>query len=151
MKNLPILFLKAVIVLIGIGALAFLLIEPHFEGRNVNATLFQIYFNDPFLVYAYIASIPFFVALHRAFKVLGHVRRGNTFSQATLRAMRTIKHCAVAIIAFVIPGIIFIRFFSGSDDSAGGVAMGAFVILGSLIAVATTTTIEHILQDAGGR
>ncbi|MEK7514868.1 MAG: hypothetical protein AAB608_00605 [Patescibacteria group bacterium] len=63
MKPLPTLFLKAAIVLIGIGALAFLLIEPHFEGRNVNATLFEIYFRDPFLAYAYIASIPFHSSL----------------------------------------------------------------------------------------
>ena len=64
-------FLQMVTVLIGIGAFALLLWEPHIEGRNAHATLFQIYFNDPFLAYAYIASISFFAALHQAFKVLG--------------------------------------------------------------------------------
>jgi hypothetical protein len=73
MKKISI-FLQAVIVLIGIGAVALMLWEPHIEGRNAHATLFQIYFNDPFLAYAYIASLPFFVALYQAFKVLG-IRR----------------------------------------------------------------------------
>jgi hypothetical protein len=61
----PTIFLQAVIVLIGIGALALMLWEPHIEGRNAHATLFEIYFNDPFLAYAYLASIPFFVALYQ--------------------------------------------------------------------------------------
>jgi hypothetical protein len=39
----PTIFLQAVIVLIGIGALALMLWEPHIEGRNAHATLFEIY------------------------------------------------------------------------------------------------------------
>ena len=48
MNRGSILFLKTVLVLIGIGAVALLLWEPHIEGRNAHATLFEIYFNDPF-------------------------------------------------------------------------------------------------------
>jgi hypothetical protein len=48
--------------------------EPHVEGVNAHATLFEKYFN-PFVVYAYVASIPFFVALYQAFKVLGYAVR----------------------------------------------------------------------------
>ena len=73
-------FLQVVIVLISIGSLALLLWEPHIEGRNAHATLFQIYFNDPFLAYAYTASMAFFVALYQAFKLLGYVGRGEVFS-----------------------------------------------------------------------
>ncbi len=46
MKISSIIFLQAVIVLIGIGALAFMLWEPHVEGANAHATLFQMYFNS---------------------------------------------------------------------------------------------------------
>src|SRR6266478_2422403 len=70
MKRSSTIFLQVVIVLIGIGALAFLLWEPHTEGVNKHATLFEIYFNS-FLAYVYLGSIPFFVALYQAFKVLG--------------------------------------------------------------------------------
>ena len=94
-------------MLIGIGALALLLWEPHIEGRNAHATLFEIYFKDPFLAYAYIASIPFFVALYQAFKVLGYVGQNKVFSQAAVKALRTIKYCAIAIIGFVAVSVIF--------------------------------------------
>src|SRR5215213_5211438 len=97
-------FLQAVIVLIGVGALALLLWEPHLEGRNAHATPFEIYFKDPFLAYAYVASIPFFAALYQAFKVLGYARQNRAFSQAAVSALRTIKLCAMAIIGFVAVG-----------------------------------------------
>src|SRR5215212_9454145 len=98
MKRRSTLFLQVVVVLIGIGALTLMLWEPHIEGRNAHATLFEIYFKDPFLAYAYIASIPFFMALYQSFKVLGYVRQNRTFSEASVKAVRTIKYCAVAII-----------------------------------------------------
>src|SRR5687768_5749783 len=98
MKRSSAAFLQAVVVLIGVGALALMLWEPHIEGRNAQATLFEIYFKDPFLAYAYVASIPFFVALYQVFKALAYVRQNQTFSQATVKALRTIKYCAIAII-----------------------------------------------------
>src|SRR5260370_20750745 len=120
MKRSSTIFLQVVIVLIGIGALALMLWEPHIEGRNAHATLFQIYFKDPFLAYAYIASIPFFAALYQAFKVLGYVRQNKTFSQATVNSLRTIKYCAIAIIGFVVVGVIFIMFGDKDDRPAEG-------------------------------
>src|SRR2546430_12294481 len=83
-------FLQIVIVLIGIGALALMLWEPHIEGRNAHATVFEIYFKDPFLAYAYIASIPFYVSLYPGFKVLAYAGQNQVFSQAAVKALRTI-------------------------------------------------------------
>ena len=51
MKRTSTVFLQIVIVLIGVAAIAFLLGEPHLEGRNERATLFEVYFKDPFLAF----------------------------------------------------------------------------------------------------
>src|SRR6266508_5720296 len=109
MKRGSTIFLQVVVVLISIGALAIMLWEPHIEGRNAHATLFEIYFKDPFLAHAYIGSIPFFVALYQAFKVLGYVRQNKTFSPATVKALGTIKYCAIAIIGFVAVSVCVFR------------------------------------------
>lgn len=138
MKRTSTIFLQVVIVLIGIAALAFLLVEPHFEGRNVNAALFQVYFNDPFLAYVYVASIAFFMALYQAFKVLRRVRQGGAFSQETAKALRTIRYCAIAFIGFVIGGEIIIL-SSPTDDRPPVLMVGFLVTLGS-IAVACTAS-----------
>ena len=140
-------FLQVVIVLIGIGALALMLWEPHIEGRNAHATLFEIYFKDPFLAYAYIASIPFFVALYQAFKVLGYVRQNKTFSQATVKALRTIKYCAIAIIGFVAVGVIFIM-FGDKDDRPAGVFMRILITFVSIVIAAAAAVFERVLQNA---
>jgi hypothetical protein len=73
MKRGSTIFLQVVIVLFGMGALALMLWEPHLEGRNKHATVFQIYFNDPFLAYAYLGSIAFFAVLYQSFKLLGYI------------------------------------------------------------------------------
>lgn len=151
MKNrsliVPTTFLQAVIVLIGIGALAFMLWEPHIEGRNAHATPFEIYFKDPFLAYAYLASIPFFVALYQAFKILGDIGQNKAFSQATVKALRTIKFCALGIIGFVAVGEFFIM-LNDSDDRAGGVFIGILVAFGSVVIAAVASIFERVLQNA---
>jgi len=147
MKRGSTIFLRVIIVLIGVGALTLLLWEPHIEGRNAHATLFQIYFNDPFLAYVYIGSISFFVALYQAFKVLGYVGSNKVFSQAAVKALRIIKYCAIAIIGFVAVGEIFIL-LSKSDDRAGGVFMGILITFGSVVIATAAAMFARILQSA---
>jgi Protein of unknown function (DUF2975) len=150
MNRAAISFLRIVILLIGIGALALLLWEPQIEGRNAHATLFKIYFKDPFLAYAYAASIPFFAALYQAFKVLGYAGQKKVFSQASVRALRIIRFCALAIIAFVVAGEIFIL-FNQSDDRAGGIFIGILIAFGSLVIAAAAAMFEGILRNAVNR
>jgi len=147
MKKSSTTFLQVVIVLIAIGTLALMLWEPHIEGRNVHATLFEIYFKDPFLAYAYLASIPFFVALYRAFKVLGYAGQGKIFSQPAVKALRTIKYCAIVMIGFVAVGEIFIV-LGNSDDRAGGVFMGILITFGSIVIATAAAMFERILKNA---
>src|SRR3954467_9696121 len=93
--------LQVIIVLIVIGTVTLLLWEPHLEGRNAHATLFEIYFKDPFLAYVYFASIAFFVALCQAFTLLGYIGQDRVFSLNSVRALRTIKYCAIALVALI--------------------------------------------------
>ena len=149
MKRSSTIFLQVVIVLIGLGALALMLWEPHIEGRNAHATLFEMYFKDPFLAYAYIASIPFFVALYQAFKVLGYVRQNKTFSQATVKALRTIKYCAIAIIGFVAVSVILMYpMFGDREDRPAGVSMRILITFPSIVVATAAAMFERILQNA---
>src|ERR1044071_8002509 len=143
----PTLFLQVFIVLIGIGAIAVMLWEPHIEGRNAHATLFEIYFKDPFLAYAYLASIPFFAALYQAFKVLGYVRQNKTFSQATVNCLRIIKYCAIAIIGFVVVSVVFM-IFGDKDDRPPGVFMRILITFPSIVIATAAAVFERVLQNA---
>ena len=147
MKRGSILFLRAVILLVGVGVLAGLLWEPHLEGRNAHADLATIYFRDPFLAYAYIGSLPFFFGLYQAFKLLGYVGQGRAFSPAAVKALRYIKYCALAVIGFIVGGEAYIL-LGVSDDRAGGVAMGIAATFACLVTVTAAAVLERVLQNA---
>jgi hypothetical protein len=98
MKKSSILFLKIVILLIAIGVLIWMMMiwSPQLEGRAKNLDLISIY-TDPFIIYGYIASIPFFVGLYQAFKLLGYIGGNKVFSRSSVNAVRNIKYCAIMI------------------------------------------------------
>lgn len=149
MKKSVTIFLQIVVVFLGIGALALLLWEPWLEGVNARATtISQIYFDDPFLMLVYAGAIPFFIALYQTLKILGRVRRDETFSQATVQAVRTIRYCALAIIGFVAIEECIIVANRGSDDIAGGVFMGVLIAFGSVVVAAVAAVFEKTVQHA---
>jgi hypothetical protein len=149
MKRGSTIFLQIVILFLGAGVLAFLLWEPQLEGRNVNATQFEIYFKDPFLAYIYLAFVPFFVGLYQGFKLLGYARRDEIFSERSMRAFRIIKYCAITTAIFIVGAEAYIFIFvRGTDDVAGGVMMGVFIILVCAVAGTAAAVFERILQNA---
>lgn len=148
MKRSSTIFLQVVIVLIGIGTLALLLWEPRIEGRNAYATNFDMYFKDPFLAYIYLAFICFFVALYKAFKILGYVRQNKSFSQATVNAFRTIKYCALTFIGFIVGAEAYLFIVRPDDDIAGGVVIGLVLIFTTVVTATAAALFERLLQNA---
>ena len=148
-KRSAVIFLQAVIVFIGIVALALMLWEPQIEGRNAHATQFEIYFKDPFLAYAYTASIAFFVALYQAFTLVGSIGRNQFFSLDSVRALRTIKYCGIALVAMIGAAVLYLMIFvRDKDDIAGGVAIGLVMSFVSLVVATTAAIFEKLLQNA---
>jgi len=146
MKRGSTIFLQVVIVLFGAGVLTFLLWEPHVEGVNAHATFFAVYF-DPFIAYAYIGSIPFFVGLYQAFRLLGYIGRDEIFSPRSVRALWTIKYCALAFIGFVAVSVIFM--INGDrDDRPAGVFMRILITFPSIVVAIAAAMFERILQNA---
>jgi hypothetical protein len=156
MKKTSTVFLQIVILLIGIGILAALLWEPWLEGVNAHATSFtQIYFDDPFLAFVYTMTIPFFIGLYQAIRLLGLVGKNQVFSLAAVKAMRTIKYCALitasAIIAVDAYLMLHARLnpqLAATDDPAGAVALGLMATFASLIVATAAAVFQRILQNA---
>ena len=139
---------QAVVVIAGIVVLVFMLWEPHLEGRNIHATLLQIYFNDPFLAYAYTASIAFFVALWQAFRLISYTRQNKIFSQAAVSALRTIRYCATIIVGFVAAAEAYLFIVRPGDDIAGGVFMGLLAIAAAGIVAIAASVAEGVVRSA---
>lgn len=76
------------------------------------------------------------------------LRYDKIFSPAAVKALRTIKYFAIAIIGFVAIEEIFIMLVHSSDDRAGGVFMGIIIAFGSIVIAAAAAMFERILQNA---
>lgn len=148
MKKSSTLFLQAVIVLVGIVALAVMIRFPLTEGRAVNLDLFSIY-ADPFIIYGYVASIPFFMALYQAFKLLGYIGQNKVFSLSSVKALRTIKYCAIIVSVSIILAGLYIRVFHAEgDDPAGFLAMCIVTTFVSIVVATAAGVFEKTLQSA---
>jgi len=148
MKRISIIFLQAVIVLIGIVALAILVRFPLTEGRAANLDLFSIY-ADPFILYGYAASIAFFVALYKAFKLLGYIGQNKVFSSNAVKALKSIKYCAIVLSALIVIAGLFIRISHNKDDDPAGFLAICIVTTFVAVVIATAAAIfEKVLQNA---
>jgi len=150
MKKSSTVFLQVVIVLIGISVLALMLWMPHLEGRNAQATWFAIYFKDPFLACVYMGSIPFFIGLYQACKVLGYVRQNKVFSPMAVKALRIIKYCAFVTAGAIVAVDAYLMMVarSNGEDAAGAVMMGIIATFTSVVIGTAATVFERILQNA---
>jgi hypothetical protein len=148
MKKIPIVFLQAVIVLIGIVALAIMIRLPLTEGRAANLDLFSIY-ADPFILYAYAESIAFFIALYKAFKLLGYIGQNKVFSSGSVKALKSIKYCAIVLSILIVLAGLYVRLFhSKEDDPAGFLAMCIVTTFVSIVVATAAAIFEKLLQNA---
>ena len=150
MKKSSTIFLQVVVVLIGIVALAIMIRFPLTEGRATNLDLFSIY-ADPFIIYGYLASIAFFVALYQTFKLLGYIRQNKVFSLESVKSLRNIKYCAIVLSCLIVIAAIYIRVsFNGNadDDPAGFVAVSIVATFISIVVATAAAVFERTLQSA---
>lgn len=148
MKQFSIVFLQAVLTLIGLVILVLLIYLPLTEGRATNLDLIEIY-SDKFILYGYITSIPFFVALYNAFKLLRYIRQNKVFSTISVKTLRNIKYCAIVLSSFVMLAGLIIRFtHDKEDDPAGFLAICIVTTLASVVVATAAAIFEKLLQNA---
>jgi hypothetical protein len=147
MKKGSTMFLQAVIVLIGVVVLAIMIRFPLTEGRAANLDLFHIYF-DPFIIYGYVASIAFFVALYQVFKLLGNIGRNKVFSLNSMKSLKIIKYCAIILSVSIVMAALYIKVFhSKDDDPVGFIAIAILAVFASIIIAIVTNVFEKKFQS----
>jgi Protein of unknown function (DUF2975) len=147
MKRGSTLFLKVVLLLIAIGALVGLLWFPQTEGRATNLDVISIYTN-PFIIYMYIASIPFFFGIYQAFTLLNLIDANKAFSQAAVTALKNIKFASIVLIGFIAGGLFYIRFAAGGDDPAGPTMLGICMALALGVIATAAGVFQKLFQNA---
>ncbi len=148
MKRASTIFLQAVVVLIAIIALIIMIRMPLSEGRAKNLDLFHVY-ADPFILFGYVSSIAFFIALYKAFRLLGYIGKNNVFSPGAVSALKGIKYCAIVLAFLIATAAVFIRISHNKDDDpAGFIAMCIILIFACIVVITAAAVFEKILQKA---
>ncbi len=147
MKRGSTLFLKVVLILIGVVTLVGLIWFPQTEGRATNLDLISIY-KDPLIIYIYIASIPFFVGLFQAFKLLNLIDANKAFTQDAINTLKIMKFASLSLIGFIALALLYIRFFVHGDDPAGPTALGFMISFASIVIATAAAIFQRLLQNA---
>lgn len=147
MKKSSTLFLKVVILLIAIGVLAGLIWFPQTEGRAANLDLISIY-TDPFIIYIYIGSTPFFVGLYHAFRLLRLIDANKAFSQSAVNTFKNMKFASLSLIGFIALAEFYIRFFAHGDDPAGPTMLGICMALAFGVIATAAGVFQKLFQNA---
>ncbi len=147
MKRGSTLFLKVVLIFIGAVTLVGLIWLPQTEGRATNLDLISIY-KDPLIIYTYIASIPFFVGLFQAFKLLNLIDANKAFTQDAVHTLKVMKFAALTLIGFIALAVLYIRFFVHGDDPAGPTALGIMISFTSIVIATAAAIFQRLLQNA---
>ena len=151
MNRAPTIFLRLVISLIAIGALAVCAFPlPRMlsqEAAKTPDTAWQIYL---FLVGAYIQAALFLFALYQAFKLLNYIDGNKAFSELSVRALRHIKHSALTIGLLMVTGIVWVMVLSAGtgDDAAGPVMLGLIGTFASSVVAAAAAVLQTQVQKA---
>lgn len=142
MKNGSTLFLKTIIVLIGIGVF------------TLCVFLIRALFNEDLGVYKLIivvmltAAIPFFIGIMEVFKILNCIDQKKAFSKLSVKALNTIKYCGIVIsvlYAFSLP----IIFAAANKDDAPGVGLLGLIFTFAPMAIAVFAALfQKLLHNA---
>ncbi|CAM4298426.1 cellulose synthase/poly-beta-1,6-N-acetylglucosamine synthase-like glycosyltransferase [Paenibacillus endophyticus] len=149
MKRGSTFFLKAAVILIGIPVLALcIFLVPEIANFAV-----ELYPDHPYLKYLvymdlYAAAIPFYFALYQAFKLLSYIDKNIAFSEISVRALNSIKYCAIIISSLYVLGLPLFYLIAERDDAPGFILIGLVMIFTSLVIAVFAAVLQRLLQEA---
>jgi len=149
MKRGTTLFLKIAVILIGIPVLALcIFVVP--EIANYAAELYPdiAYIKYLFLIDLYATVIPFYFALYQAIKLLSYIDKNKAFSDLSVKALKTIKYCAITISILYVVGMPLFYLMAEIDDAPGMIVIGLVVIFASMVIAVFAAVLQKLLKVA---
>jgi len=144
MKHGSTLFLKGVIMLMGTAVLAFCIFAL---PRLISSEMTGDFDYGPIFIGMLVAAIPFFIALYQAMNLLSFIDQNKAFSDASVKALKNIKYCAVIISGLYAVGMPYIFQVADRDDAPGAVAMGLIIIGASIVVAVFAAVLQKLLQN----
>ena len=149
MKRGSTLFLRIAIILLGLPILVVCILG--LSRLDPNSPYWQLpelaNLQYPLLIGMYAAMVPFFVALYQTLKLLSFIDKNKAFSELSVKALKTIKYCAIAISIMFVLEMPFLYILTKVDD-APGILIGMVVIFASMVIAVFAAVLQRLLQEA---
>jgi hypothetical protein len=148
MKKGSTLFLKGVLVIIGLIVLALCIFSFPDVGRGLSLEFPKVPYLQYFIVILYGSVVPFYFALYQAWKLLVYIDKNTAFSTASVQALRTIKHCAAVICFLWLAAMPWIYGIAEVDDAPGLILFGLFIAGAPLVVAVFSAVLEKLVRNA---
>lgn len=149
MKRGTTLFLKAAVILIGIPVLALcIFLVPEIASFAVDLYPEMTYLKYLVFIDLYASAIPFYIALYQAFRLLCYIDMNKAFSELSVKALKNIKNCAIAISIVYVAGMPLFYLLAERDDAPGIILIGLIVIFASIVIAVFAAVLQMLLKEA---
>lgn len=100
------------------------------------------------LVALYVAAIPFFYALYQTLLLLRYIDKNKAFSLLSVRALKHITYCGLAICVAFITSLPFFYTWAQHDDAPGLIVIGMVFAGASLTVSVFAAVLQRLLKEA---
>lgn len=143
------LFLKAVIILMAIPVLAVcIFVVPPLSSFVAEIIPQWAFLQYVFLIAMYLTAVAYFTALYQTLKLLGYIDKNIAFSERSVKALKNIKYCAIAITVLYILCLPIILYMAQVDDAPGLGGIGMIITFGAIVIAVFAAVLQKLLQNA---
>jgi hypothetical protein len=96
----------------------------------------------------YVAAVPFFVGVYQVLRLLSYIDKNKAFSELSVKALRLIAYCGVAISAVYAISLPFFYIWADNDDAPGLIIIAMAFILAPLIITVFSAVLQRLLRQA---
>jgi len=149
MKQVSTLFLKVTLFVMGGIALAFCIFAIPAISNGVGVEWSHLaYLKYPILIGGYLTAIPFFFALYQAFKLLSYIDKNSAFSIVSVKALKYIKYCGIAMTILYAAGMPMLFQIAEADDAPGLIILGMLLVAAPMVVAVFAAVLQKLVQNA---
>lgn len=146
-KQVSTIFLRLVIFLIGILALALCIFGLPWIAKEA-AKHYPASLLYPVLIIVYVTAVPFYFALYEILKLLNYIDKSKAFSELSVKALKNIKYCAMTISILYVAILPFLFIIADLDDAPGIIIIGLVIVFASSVIATFVAVLEKLLKEA---
>ncbi|MGO1059306.1 DUF2975 domain-containing protein [Planococcus sp. FY231025] len=143
------LFLKIVLFFMALPVLAVcIFVVPPFSSFVAELLPDWAFLQYFFMFAMYGTAIAYFFALYQAMKLLGYIDRNIAFSELSVKALKTIKYCAIIITVLYAFSLPLILYMAQVDDAPGLGGIGMIITFGAIVIAVFAAVLEKLFCNA---